>query len=490
MQNLFRIDFIDGKDDSSTYNQIMHSIIDTEFDRYILSFSESADKLTSVSNYSREPKRITFECFVDSWIETYVLSGDYEHERYLSQWEVKIYRDSVLLFTGIIDTSLLQYDQATLIIKFTCYDKIRLFSIYSDLKHLYSMATGYYPQWILGYFTQDITNKIPIDIDYSNALTVPSHQTTDLELGSVPYSDMDSLLPDGNGFHYIYHSLSYGTPYAGFKVDTFTNVVYFVFAYKVVVQANYNNVPTYWSAKYRIRIYKFFNKICPVVFEYDKVTEWKTDANMLMVDSQNYQNYFAENGMAYLDIYSLLSTATVGSDVYNYANVSSVITAKFTGDIFPSLLFPGKMYETYIAESTENMKTLQMMLLLYNATIYCNNYGTIILKSKDSTATTTTINIQDADVLAFAIKRGNQEKPDLSPLEVLAGDTSILKSQLSTYLPNCYESAWEIETTIDNISKYDIQLFYRLEVKGKSIRVTEVQKDYQNDEYKIKGWQI
>jgi len=168
MINLYRVDFIKGKTDAADYGQVKHSLIDTATDRQIISLSVSADKLQSISNYSREPKRLTFECFPTTWITNNILSGGNEHERYISHLEVKVYRNNSLFFTGIIDTSQLSLDVSTGILKFTCYDKIKLLSVYSDLTHYYSLTAGYQPSWILGYFLQDIEQTIPISIPYSS----------------------------------------------------------------------------------------------------------------------------------------------------------------------------------------------------------------------------------------------------------------------------------------------------------------------------------
>ncbi|MDD2229168.1 MAG: hypothetical protein PHY48_07150, partial [Candidatus Cloacimonetes bacterium] len=155
MPNLFKIDFVQGKTDASDYNQIKHSLVDTATNRAIITLSVSADKLQAVSNYSREPKRLIFECFPTTWIQVNILSGTNEYERYISHFEVKVYRDNVLFFSGVIDTSQLSFDVSSGILKFTCYDKIKLLSVYSDLTHYYSLTTGYLPIWILGYFLQD-----------------------------------------------------------------------------------------------------------------------------------------------------------------------------------------------------------------------------------------------------------------------------------------------------------------------------------------------
>ncbi|MDP3113508.1 MAG: hypothetical protein Q8M98_01905, partial [Candidatus Cloacimonadaceae bacterium] len=215
MPNLFKIDFIQGKTDASDYNQIKHSLVDTATSRVIISLTVSADKLQAVSNYSREPKRLTFEFFPTTWITANILSGSNEHERYISHFEVKVYRDNLLFFTGIIDTSQLSFDISSGILKFTCYDKIKLLSVYSDLTHYYSLTAGYQPIWILGYFLQDIEQKIPISIPYSNQFTLP---TLNIPMGSaltIVHVDFDDLLrfpnPPG-GWTYTYHSSGWPGP--------------------------------------------------------------------------------------------------------------------------------------------------------------------------------------------------------------------------------------------------------------------------------------
>ena len=126
--NLFQIDFIQGKTDAPDYNQIVHSLVDLATERKVITLAVSSDKLQGGSSFAREPKRLTFECFVDDWITEYLFSGDYEHERYISHYEIRAYRDDVLIFSGIIDTSNMNDNVAEEIVSFLCYDKIKLFS--------------------------------------------------------------------------------------------------------------------------------------------------------------------------------------------------------------------------------------------------------------------------------------------------------------------------------------------------------------------------
>ncbi|MDD2229574.1 MAG: hypothetical protein PHY48_09200 [Candidatus Cloacimonetes bacterium] len=493
MSNLFKIDFIMGKTTALDYNQVKHSLVDTAASRVIITLSVSADKLQTVSNYSREPKRLTFECFPTTWIQDNILSGTNEHERYISHFEVKVYRDNVLFFTGIIDTSQLSFDIASGVLKFTCYDKIKLLSVYSDLTHYYSLTAGYLPIWILGYFLQDIEQTIPISIPYSNLFTVPTLNITSGNSLTIAHVDFDDLLAFPNptgGWTYTNHSSGWPGPYAGYIVDTAGNKISYVFAYKKVIQATYPNpAATRYQGRFRARIYKFYNNICPVILEYDEKTDWVDTITSLDNAYNEFMSFFTDNGISQTTLFSnLTSTGSLGSASYGSSHyVNHWVEAKFNGNLFPAKLQPGESYETGKEEQTDNLKALQAMLMLYNATIFTNTAGTIILKNKDAYATTI-IDIADSDVVSLTIKRGNQEKPDIQIIDVLAGDTEQMQSIIQQYLIDFYDSKWSIDVTIDQLAQYSLSLQSKIRIQSKVYAITELERDYINDEYKVKAW--
>jgi len=425
MPNLFRIDFVQGKTDESDYNQVKHSLIDTATNRAIITLSVSGDKLQAVSNYSREPKRLTFECFPTTWIQDNILSGLSEHERYISHFEVKVYRDNLLFFTGIIDTSQLSFDISTGILKFTCYDKIKLLSVFSDLTHYYSLTAGYQPIWILGYFLQDIEQKIPVSIPYTNQFVLPTLYIPMGEALTIVHVDFDDLLAFPNppgGWTYTYHSSGWPGPYWGYLIDTPGNKVTFAFAYKKVIQATYPSpAATRYQGRFRGKVYRFYNGICPVVAEYDEKTDWVEDLTSLDNAYNEFLSFFTNNGISSTTLMSGLSS-TRSLDGRSYGSSQYVghwIEADCRGNIFPSRIQPGKSYETSQSEQTDNLKVLQAMLMFYNATIFTNAAGQSILKNKDAYATAI-IDIADEDVINHVTKRGNQEKPDIKTIDVLA----------------------------------------------------------------------
>lgn len=127
------------------------------------------------------------------------------------------------------------------------------------------------------------------------------------------------------------------------------------------------------------------------------------------------------------------------------------------------------------------------MLMLYNATIFTDTIGRIVLKNKDAYSTNT-IDIEDKDIVSFIIKRGNQEKPQIEEIDILAGDTTQLQGIIKNRLIDFYDSKWSIEAVIDQLSKYDLSLQARIRIQEKVYAITELERDFNKDEYKVKAW--
>jgi len=127
------------------------------------------------------------------------------------------------------------------------------------------------------------------------------------------------------------------------------------------------------------------------------------------------------------------------------------------------------------------------MLMLYNATIFTDTIGRIVLKNKDAYSTNT-VDIEDKDIVSFIIKRGNQEKPQIEEIDILAGDTTQLQGIIKNRLIDFYDSKWSIEAVIDQLSKYSLSLQARIRVQDKVYAITELERDFNKDEYKVKAW--
>ncbi|HNQ44367.1 MAG TPA: hypothetical protein PKI59_08045 [Candidatus Cloacimonadota bacterium] len=90
--------------------------------------------------------------------------------------------------------------------------------------------------------------------------------------------------------------------------------------------------------------------------------------------------------------------------------------------------------------------------------------------------------------MSFIIKRGNQEKPQIEDIDIFAGDTTQLQGIIKNRLIDFYDSKWSIETIIDQLAKYDLSLQSKIRIQTKIYAITELERDFIKDEYKVKAW--
>ncbi len=76
----------------------------------------------------------------------------------------------------------------------------------------------------------------------------------------------------------------------------------------------------------------------------------------------------------------------------------------------------------------------------------------------------------------------------MNNLDVLAGDSSQLKDYVQDYLIDFYDSKWACEATIDQISKYNLALQSKIRIRNQVYAITELERNYVDDEYKVKAW--
>ena len=86
----------------------------------------------------------------------------------------------------------------------------------------------------------------------------------------------------------------------------------FIFAYKKVIKATYPSpATTRYQGRYRGRIHKFFNNICPIVIDYDEKTDWVEDLPSLANASNEFIGLFIEHGITENTLYNGLVSGGV-----------------------------------------------------------------------------------------------------------------------------------------------------------------------------------
>ena len=71
---------------------------------------------------------------------------------------------------------------------------------------------------------------------------------------------------------------------------------------------------------------------------------------------------------------------------------------------------------------------------------------------------------------------------------VLTGDTKQLQGYVRDYLIDFHNAKWSCEATIDQLNKYNLSLQAKIRIKDQIYAITELERNYHEDEYKVKAW--
>ncbi|MDD3235345.1 MAG: hypothetical protein PHH43_03375 [Candidatus Cloacimonetes bacterium] len=67
-------------------------------------------------------------------------------------------------------------------------------------------------------------------------------------------------------------------------------------------------------------------------------------------------------------------------------------------------------------------------------------------------------------------------------------EPSQLQTHIKDYLIDFHDTKWSCETVIDNLFMYNLSLQSKIRIKTKVYAITELERDYINDECKVKAW--
>ncbi len=469
---MYRIDFVDMRN----YAAILHSLsLEDGLDNVTL----SGEKIAGSDYFAREPRRLEFTCIADDWLSEHIFDGNNEQMRYISNYEVRLYRNGILDFHGIIDTSFCSNDIRSRTMRFTCYDKLRLLVKFSDMKMLYVLANGYSPGYCLGYFAgkieANIANRMPVNWTQSSSNYPIEINVEGVEVLKINWKEIIENFGDISP-----QSGTYGFKYTSYGLRLIL----------VLYRTLYDTSSGTWSAKVYACEWIFYNTICPFLDE-NTIIDYETKSyptaealsEYLEILLQNFSGPVPLTGTTNEGQYSTTFDATNDINLDNCPEFKSVY---FSGNAVPKNIFPKGFYDSE-NKQTEMLPVLKTALFLHNLTIVSDSTGELWLKRKDLSAGTA-ISIDEKDVIDFEEKRKDTEIVDADILNILMGDTQLLQEIMKEYYEEQLSYKWELNVTIDNLSKYDIQLFNKIIIKEKQYRVNEIKKDSLRDEYQIIAW--
>lgn len=461
-------------------------------------FKVNGDKIASTSYFAREPKRLEFNLLSDEWLESNLMTAENEFIRYISHWGIKLYNDNSLIFIGIIDVSYLEYSESGLSISFTCYDKIKLLEIFSDLKMLYALLDGYTPGECFGYLAQGVSiafnNELPIDYIWNTGWSCLIKEISERTILEISWKAMLEKFGDEWDIENNYLGSAIGLK----SINGIAELRILLLGTISVTDIE-NDINTY-EFKILAKTWRFYNHICPyedevmeIDFESDEYNRNEYPGNDWgWIQSEIQSKYSQYGDLSWKGVYELalgdkIYSIEFDDSYYELENAPEKLEVKFTGQAIPSNIFPKGFYDGE-NEQQERLKVLKAALYLHDLTII-TAYDTMKLINKNETSGTTNI-IDIADIIKYKRKRVNRDQPESSVLDCLIGDTTVLKEVMISYYDEYLSQKWEVKITIDNFEKYDLDLFDVLAFMGKNHRIIEIKKDYVKEEYEITCWEL
>lgn len=492
----WKVEFIQTLVGAADYDQVAHVIQDTAFNRRILSMSFSPEKLVSISSYVREPQRASFGVWIDDWITDKILSGEHEYERGLNHYGVKIYLDGALKYCGYLDVSQLSYNPAMAEITLMAYDGLKLFGMCEDLEKVYTLTAGYDPTWLMSYYATAIRNDmglaLPVSVSFARPdISIPGGSP--ISLVEIGYADMYAL-PTGTAYTYSLHANSWSTPQCGYYANLAVGDLYYIFTHFVIHVASNGFGAQYAQVRARGRIMRVSNAICMTTYEHEYVSDWVGYSNVETLFSQvdELHSFLMEHtglqaiALGYLlpSVATPICAYTSEHEFYEYARVL------FSGSVLPLKLQikNDSAGEAEFGLKLSHLRVIQAMMLMYNCSLVAAGMG-VMMRSKEADGVTPVAISQNSVVGTPTMRKVAAETPDLTALDVLAGDTTLLKEYVKAYLVE-WHARWEINLVVDQMAAYELFLGGRFSFMGREYMIMELTRDYEKDEYAVRGWEV
>lgn len=497
---LWRVEFVQTVEDSFDYLATVHELEDKENDRKIISLSVSPDEYEA-GTFEREPRRLEFEAFADEWIRNKIFEGDVltggdEYERQISHYMVRVYKDNVLFFTGIIDTSALGVDEATEIVRITAYAPDRLFALFDDLEAQYSLSAGYTVQQLFALHINQIRERVGVPINYNTAwFERPSlvvNINNPLVVAEFDITGLGYLPP--NGFGYTYSFVDAWGPRWGWFVEPITQVPTFLMVQIVTIKAA-GAAGNQYYLRVRARLARVFNNVCPEIEEYDENPGWVAEddfAERKNLALGELDKWLRQWGVTYAGVAGspgLPHQWEMGDRGYGYDFEPGVrVMATFYGRLVPAKLHPGKAVVEATSEKTNCLELLQAMMWLNCATITSDAQGTLYLRAVPQGAAGEPTVILDKDILEMRVARSEYGTDTEATLDVLAGDTELLAEQVQAWHDGLQRGRWEAEASL--AGDYALELGQKVRLRGANWMVTSVGEDLAQGVKRIRAWKL
>ena len=136
---------------------------------------------------------------------------------------------------------------------------------------------------------------------------------------------------------------------------------------------------TKYQGRFRGRIYRFFNGICPVIEEYEDKTGWVDDLSSIDNAYNELMSFFTDNGISQDSLFNLIRAGAIGGLSYGRSHTPAT-GRQIVTECFPEAT-TGKAYENTATKDRQSER-LQTMLMQYNAPIFTDTQAALCSRTK------------------------------------------------------------------------------------------------------------
>lgn len=499
----FRLEFVQSFAGSNDHMAVVHSIQDRDGARKVIDMRVSPDAYES-GTFAREPRRLAITLFIDEWIRDHLLSGEHEYERFISHYTLAVYRDETLFFTGIIDTSAINYTQSDQIVTITAYTPDRLLALFSDLEAQYSLSSGYTVQQLFALHISQIRQRVGVPINYNTAWFERPELIIDINdklvVAEIDVADMEYLPP--NGFGYTYSLADPWGPRWGWYLEAYTQVPIFLVV-QIVTKVALGTEGTVIASMYRLRarVTRLFNNICGDIEEYDANTGW------VLAENQEEQKKLAINELdQWLRAHGTTYASVAGSpglphqyqfDDHGYSYDFEVgpnkkrVAGTFYGRVLPQRFHPGTAVMEATSEQTNCLDVLKAVLYATHSTITSDASGALYLRAIPLPQVSgELVTIPARDISEMTISREDYESPGEGILDVFAGDTELMEEQLEAWHDVLRAGRWKGEFLVTRPERYSLALGQAFLANGAHWMVISIEPQLADDTIRIRAWKV
>ena len=444
--------------------------------------SISENSLTSINFFLIEPRRIKLNVFKTDFLSSYILPATYQSGRDISNYYAKFYIDNVAILTGYIDLKYIGYDKKTDIVSIMIIQLTGLLNVYSDLQVSSDVILqGTTLPELMDEFVSDVKDKVGFYIwsqdDYLNPTDYLSNQQIDTEDINAYQSSVGYVVVH-NGFKYVY--------------STELEEHFWYYIKYTTVFGDKDIAPT-------LRIYRIMLPMQFALVESVDGTVYKdVDEN-----GDDITRYGALEIWERLDLYGITSVAQIDALPITMTHHATTFTIvgnhlEMTGQLFAPVFNP-KYYVSSTYATSDSPYTqyspityfnvMKALLLATNHSVTTNT-GRIITVVPKTPEATDIIEIASADIISSQRIYMSKINTPVRSLNVLSGNVKTFKEKITNYYGDFFEQKIGKRFIIDDLDKYNIELFNTIEVDSINYQVHSINKDYVRDEYNLIAWKV